>query len=432
MSAILAITRKDLRLMFRDKGEMFFTFLFPMILATFFGFIFGGGSDGGSKIEVALAVESDSKLAAGIAGDLQADVAFEVVSVQTRLLATDLVRAGKVTAAVILPASMQDGMGNLFGGGGGIPIEAIVDPSRRAEVGLIQGKLNELAFRQFPKLFSDGDAMTQFASTARTSVAQSSSLTPGQKLAASALIAAGDSLSKSLITDAAPADGEASGSGVAGWSPVAITIQELPAKKGGPRNAFDVSFPQGIVWGLAGCVMAFATSLVAERMRGTLDRLRLAPITRSQLLAGKGLACFITALLVQVLLLGLAIVAFGSTVEQPFMLCVAFVATAFAFSGLSMLIAGACRTEAQAQGAGRGALLLLAMIGGGTIPLFLMPPFFKSVSMASPFRWAVSAIEGPFWRGSNLSDQLLPLAILTAIGIVGFTVGVRATRSAAR
>ena len=133
-----------------------------------------------------------------------------------------------------------------------------------------------------------------------------------------------------------------------------------------------------------------------------------------------------------VLLLGLAIVAFGSTVEQPFMLCVAFVATAFAFSGLSMLIAGACRTEAQAQGAGRGALLLLAMIGGGTIPLFLMPPFFKSVSMASPFRWAVSAIEGPFWRGSNLSDQLLPLAILTAIGIVGFTVGVRATRSAAR
>jgi len=100
------------------------------------------------------------------------------------------------------------------------------------------------------------------------------------------------------------------------------------------------------------------------------------------------------------------------------MLCVAFVAIAFAFSGLSMLIAGA--------------LLLLAMIGGGTIPLFLMPPFFKSVSMASPFRWAVSAIEGPFWRGSNLSDQILPLAILTAIGIVGFTVGVRATRSAAR
>ena len=88
--------------------------------------------------------------------------------------------------------------------------------------------------------------MTQFASTARTSVAQSSSLTPGQKLAASALIAAGDSLSKSLITDAVPADGEAPANGVAGWSPVAITIQELPAKKGGPRNAFDVSFPQGV------------------------------------------------------------------------------------------------------------------------------------------------------------------------------------------
>lgn len=434
MNAILAIATKDLRLMFRDKGEVFFTFFFPMMLATFFGFIFGGGPDGGSKIDVALVVESDSTLAQGITKDLLADTSFEVTQVERRELAEDLVRAGKVTAAIVLPASMQDGITGLFGGGG-IPIEAIVDPSRRAEVGLIQGKLNELAFRQLSKVFANTESMAQLAKGARQSLASASNLSPGQKLAASALITAGESFSSS-IAQGNVKEGETnsseSESAEAPWSPVAIKIEELASREGGPRDAFDISFPQGIVWGLAGCVMAFATSLVSERMRGTLDRLRLAPITRGQLLAGKGLACFVTAFLVQVVLLALAVIAFGSSVQQPLLLLVAFLATAFAFSGLSMLIAGACRTEAQAQGAGRGALLMLAMIGGGTIPLFLMPPFFKTVSMASPFRWAVSAIEGPFWRDTPFAEQVLPLCILIAVGIVGLLVGVRATRSVSR
>ncbi len=432
MNAMFAIAWKDLRLMFRDKGEMFFTFVFPMLLATFFGFIFAGGSDGGSKIDLALVVEGNSTLAQGIAQDLLADEAFEVTRVAERTLAEDLVRAGKVTAAIILPASMRDGAAGIFSGGG-IPIEAIVDPSRRAEVGLIQGKLNELAFRQFPKMFTNPESMAQLMAGARASVAEATDLSPTQKLAAGALIAAGGAFSSSL--QGAPqtsTDTTEPGSATGNWSPVSIKVEELAARKGGPRDSFDVSFPQGIVWGLAGCVMAFATSLVSERVRGTLDRLRLAPITRGQILAGKGVACFITALLVQLVLLALTVFAFGSHVQQPAHLLLAFVAAAFAFSGIAMLIAGACRTEAQAQGAGRGALLLLAIIGGGSLPLFLMPPLFKTLSMASPFRWAVSAIEGPFWRDTPFAEQVVPLCILLAIGVLGLLIGVRATHATTR
>ncbi|MDP2322149.1 MAG: ATP-binding cassette domain-containing protein [Acidobacteriota bacterium] len=32
----------------------------------------------------------------------------------------------------------------------------------------------------------------------------------------------------------------------------------------GPGNAFDITFPQGIVWGLIGCVMTFGISLVTS------------------------------------------------------------------------------------------------------------------------------------------------------------------------
>ena len=107
------------------------------------------------------------------------------------------------------------------------------------------------------------------------------------------------------------------------------------------------------------------------------------------------------------------------------MLAAACFASSFAFAGLAMALAAFCRTEAEANGAGRGALLVLALIGGGTIPLFFMPPVLQTLSYASPFRWAVLAIEGPFWRDLAVSEQVVPLAILFAIGAGGFFAGAR-------
>ena len=432
MRAVLALAQKDLRLLFRDKGDVFFTFVFPMLLAVFFGFVFGA-SGGASKIDLALVVESDSKIAAGMAADLAADASFEVKRFDTRDAAIDAVRAGKSTAAVILPSTMQDGVEGLFGGGG-IPIDAVVDPARRAEAGLIQGKLNELAFRQFPKLFADTAQMKRMMARARKSFAQSSDLTPMQKLEAGALFSAVESFSTSMgakqpdagATGAAPAPAaEPAGGSQSAWSPIAVHIAELPPRAGQPRSSWDVTFPQGFVWGLAGCVVAFASSVVTERTRGTLARLRLAPITGMQLMAGKGLACFAAALLVEALLVGLAVVGFHSSIAQPAMLVVACAASAFAFSGLAMLLAGLCRTEAEAHGAGRGAILILALVGGGSIPLFFMPPLLRTLSFGSPFRWVVAAVEGPFWRDTPLADQVTPLVVLVAIGLCGFIVGIR-------
>ncbi|MFM1803959.1 MAG: hypothetical protein RL136_838 [Planctomycetota bacterium] len=421
MKVVLAIAQKDLRLLLRDKGDVFFTFVFPVILAVFFGFVFGGGG-GASAIEVALVVESDSQLAAGMARDLDADASLEVTRFGSRDSAIAAVRAGKATAAIVLPATMQDGVDGLFAGDG-IPIEAIVDPSRRAEAGLIQGKLNELAFRQFPTLFADQEQTARLLAGARRGFAESNALSPAQKLLASGMIAAGESFMQSVQQTAGA--GAGSGSTAGAWSPIAVTIGELPPRTGGPRSSFDISFPQGLVWGLAGCIAAFASSIVTERARGTLARLRLAPITAGQLVLGKGLACFVAAMMVQVLLIGLAVAVFGSRVAQPAMLCVACVASAFAFAGLAMLVAGFCRTEAEANGAGRGAILILAMVGGGTIPLFFMPPLLRTLSYGSPFRWVVAAIEGPFWRDTTVSEQWPALVVLCAIGAVGFLAGVR-------
>ena len=426
MRAVLALAAKDLRLLFRDKGDVFFTFVFPVILAIFFGFVFGGGG-GSSKIDLALVVESESTIAAGIAQDLTADAAFAVQRMDSRDAAVDAVRAGRVAAAVVLPVSMQDGVDGLFTGRG-IPIEAIVDPSHRAEAGLIQGKLNELAFRQFPRMLGDRAQMSRLFSGARRSFAESDGMSPTQKLLAAGMVTAGESFMNSMNADTASSGGSTTATPPAkttAWSPVAVQVAELPPRAGQPRSSFDVTFPQGLVWGLAGCITAFASSLVTERARGTLARLRLAPIGAAQLVLGKGLACFTAAIVVQALLIGLAVVGFGSSIAQPLMLAFACMAGAFAFSGLAMLLAGFCRTEAEANGAGRGAILILALIGGGSIPLFFMPPVLRTLSFGSPFRWVVAAVEGPFWRDTPVSEQVVPLVVLLAIGALGFLAGMR-------
>ena len=62
---------------------------------------------------------------------------------------------------------------------------------------------------------------------------------------------------------------------------------EAPVREGAsPRSAFEVTFPQAMVWALVGACATFAITLVRERKEGTLLRLRIAPHPIGVILAG--------------------------------------------------------------------------------------------------------------------------------------------------
>jgi len=90
-----------------------------------------------------------------------------------------------------------------------------------------------------------------------------------------------------------------------------IKYVDVAAERKGPRSAFEITFPQALQWALIGVAAAFALSIVTERTRGTLLRLRLAPISRAHILAGKGLACFTACVSVCALLMAIGVVVFG-------------------------------------------------------------------------------------------------------------------------
>jgi ABC-2 type transport system permease protein len=193
----------------------------------------------------------------------------------------------------------------------------------------------------------------------------------------------------------------------------------------GPRSAFEISFAQAIAWALNGTVAAFAMSLVKERVDGTFLRLRLAPLTRGRILAGKGLACLAACAATVTFLLVVGTAIFRVRISNPVGILVAIASVGVAFTGIMMLISTLGRTERSVAGAGWAILLVCSMLGGGMVPLIAMPEWMRTVSHASPVKWAILGMEGGIWRGFTLAEILVPCGILVAAGVVFFAAGVK-------
>jgi ABC-2 type transport system permease protein len=441
LGPVIAIARKDLRLLFRDGAAMFFTFIFPMMVALFFGFIFGGGGDGGGgKMDVALVDLDGGPAAKAFAKDIAADDSLNAIgetgaNESRHTLSLDegrnMVRHGSVSACIIIPKGFEESSTNMFGGGG-MKVEAVVDPAHKAEAGLLTGKLNELAFIQMSRSFTDPSKMTAQMKSARASLESSTGLSAEQKRVLGNLFDSLDSVASAKLPD--PSDDKddskkKSDMGFGGWRPVDVSVSELTVDRSGtPSNAFEISFPQGVVWGLMGCMMGFGVGLVTERTAGTMVRLSAAPITRGQILLGKALGCFAACVTVQALLVLMGTIIGKLHIQNWGLLALAVVACGIGFSGLMMVIAGLSKSEGAAGGMGRGIVIMLALIGGGSVPLFLLPKIVQKIASVSPFKWADQAIEGVIWRNFSLHEMLLPVGILVAMGVGGYLIGASAMR----
>ncbi len=208
-----------------------------------------------------------------------------------------------------------------------------------------------------------------------------------------------------------------------------MVSKDVARERRGPENAFDVTFPQGVIWGLIGCVMTFGISLVTERTHGTLVRLRMAPLTRAHILGGKALACFASIMLVEVILFGVASL-LGVRANSIPLLILAGLSAAVCFVGFMMLIASLGKTEQSASGAAWAILMPLSMFGGAMIPQFAMPGWMQSIGLISPIRWTLLAIEGAVWRQFSLAEMMPACLILVTIGVACFAVGTRGLKEA--
>ena len=428
MSKVIALAIKDLRLLFRDKAGLFFTLFLPLIYCIFFGAIFSGmyGGGGGSGMDTAVVDEDGTPSSQLFIETL--DKAAEInVKTAGRIQALDSVRRGKNVACVIIPKGYGAAMAKPFWGGSPT-LELGIDPSRRAEAGMLRGILTQYLYLEIQKNISDTAKLREQLSGALEEVRASEDTDPVTRGALMLFLPALDGFLGSLA-QAKDADGDGDGS-FAGFPRAKIERIDIARKSKGPlpTNAYQVSFPQGVIWGLLGCAAGFGISLVVERTHGTLVRLRMAPISRAQVLAGKALACFATTVALQAGLFLLARVAFGVQPTSVALLAMAVICGSLGFVGIMMLLSVLGKTEQSAGGIGWAVLLVMAMLGGGMVPLFVMPSWMRTLGNVSPVKWAITAMEGAVWRDFTFAQMLFPCGVLVAVGVVCFTVGVWAFR----
>ena len=417
MKQIIALALKDLRLMPRNRGGMFFTFVWPILVTVLFGIMFGGQGDGAQgKVRIAVVDEDASDGSRAFLKKLEES--FELTPM-ARTEAENAVRRGQRTGFIVVKPGFGEASNRMFYGSAR-EIEVGVDPARQAEAGMLEGLLMKHAAADMQKMFTDSSASTAMVDQALGDLKQSPS-------AQSATVERFLGELKTFM--ASPQSQGASGSSQDQWQPLKIVKHDVARVRDGPRNPFDITFPQGVIWGLIGCAMSFGISLVTERTHGTLVRLRMAPLTNAQILGGKAVSCFAAIVVVEVMLLGVAL-AFGVRPTSYPMLALAGFSAAVCFVGFMMLVASLGKTEQTASGAGWAILMPLSMVGGAMVPTFVMPAWVQSISFISPIRWTMLAIEGGVWRNFSIAEMVVPCAILLGVGVACFAVGTRGLREA--
>jgi ABC-2 type transport system permease protein len=415
MHSILTLATKDIRLLWRDRAALFWVLVWPLIFAFFFGSIFGSGGSGGGGMKIAVVDEDSTATSHQYVALLDSSSALRVERMN-RDQAREEVRKGNRVAYVIVKAGFGDA--NPMFGGGELPIQIGIDPSRQAEIGYLQGLLIEASFKIQQEKLNDSVAMREQVQGAIVGLDLSSNLPPGQKTALKDLLTSLDEYYATADTGGAEAGIQFGGTD--------IEVDEVVRDQiGRPRSAFEISFPSAILWALIACATTFAVSMVLERQEGTLLRLRTSPLSRAQIMAGKALACFLTCAGIVVVLLTLAQIFFGVRVGDAGLLALGIFCAALCYTGLMMLFSVLGKTPRAVGGVSWAIMLAMAMFGGGMIPLIAMPGWMQTASNASPVKWAILALEGGIWRDFTLADMMLPCLVLVGVGVVSFSIGVR-------
>ena len=427
MQILIAMVRKDLKLLFRDKVTVFFTFGFPLIFAAFFGSIF---STGGVRSGMSVAVSDLDQTADSAAFVQRMDEVSELrVEIMPELEAREATRKGKTVAYIILPRGFGAAYGSLFTGS--TPEVIIgVDPSRKAEAGMLQGVMMKLGVERFSNALSNAGQLTGHLDESIDAIARDENMPEewrsllGEFLPQIKELTAREGLDSAV--ESAGAEESESESGIAAaLTPLVLNFEDVAIQRDGPKNGYAVTIPQAMYWAMMGVVMGFGVALVQEKTWGTMTRLVVAPLSRMQILGGKAAGCFFALLIVMSILFVFARLVFDVPIDYPLKVVLALVCVSAGFVGLMMFLAALGKTERGMASLGWGVMMVFAMFGGAMIPLFAMPDWMKSASDFSPVKWAILSFEGATWREFSYAELALPLGIMLLMGIVLFIAGSR-------
>jgi ABC-2 type transport system permease protein len=424
MQALLALVRAELKLHFSNRRALLMSIVAPILIAAFFGSLFGSGSKM-AGIPIGVVDLDHSPLSQRVVAALQGEASLKTTAgtetEQAELLAQ--VRAGKLRAVAILPAGLGQQAGRaLFGAGDKPEIALHYDPSQSSALAVVRGLLAQTLMQEVSRTSFSADSPV--LADLKQQIERAQGLDAERRAEYLRLF---DSIG---AVQKREADRPSSAPRSGGLS-MPYTTREIEAVQSS-ANAAPVAY-NSYAHSFAGMGVQFilmtgvdmAVGLLLMRRLGLWKRLRAAPLSRAQLLGSRITASALISLIVFAVIYAVAIAAFGVRVlgsPAGFALVLACFSVLTASFGL--LVAALGRTPEATRGLAILATLLMVMLGGAWVPAFIFPEWLQTVSFAVPTRWAVDALDAMTWRGQGFSAAVLPSLVMLGFSAVFAAVAI--------
>ncbi len=410
MQALFALVRAEIKLHFSNRRAVLMSIVAPILIAAFFGTLFGGTSKM-AGIPIAVVDLDGSPLSRSVVAALQAEGSLKT-AVTDEADAMVQVRAGKLRAVAVLPAGLGERAGSAMFGGSKPEIVLHYDPSQASALAVVRGLLAQTLMQEVSRAtFSAAglEAMQQ-------QVRGAAGLPAGQR---DELVKMFDAIGKVQQGDAAASAARAGGLSLP------YTTREIEALQASAHaapvayNSYAHSFAGMGVQFILMSGVELALGLLLMRRLGLWKRLRAAPLSRAQLLGSRIVASALISLIVFVVIYAVAIAAFGVRVLGSLAgFALVLVCFSLLTASFGLLVAALGRTPEATRGLAILATLLMVMLGGAWVPAFIFPEWLQTLSLAVPTRWAVDALDAMTWRGQPFAEALLPSAVMLGFSVV--------------
>lgn len=389
MVKALAIVRIELTRLLRDRANLFFVFLFPLLLIVFLGAQFGG--DFSTRIGVV--APDDDPAAATVAERLDALDGIAVVEVADTDTLVDEVDRGLLAAGLVLPEGYGDALDAVE------PVEVrFLGRADATSVSLRSLITAVLAEQEQP------GAAAQLLSVGRAATGGEAVPVAELRAAAVAVQAEAGSIEVTATT---------------------LGVDALAEEFAG-LNQFDLGASSQLFLFTFLTSLAGSAALIQTRQYGVATRMLSTPTSVTTVLLGTAGGRFAIALFQALYIIVVSALVFGVNWGDPLATTLVVLLFCVAAAAAAMLIGSVFSNDSQASGAGVGIGLGAAALGGSMVPIELYPQGVAQVARITPHAWANEAMAELVRRDGTVVDILPQLGALT-----GFAVGLLVVASVA-
>jgi ABC-2 type transport system permease protein len=421
MIPFLALVRKDLRMFFSDRRAVMISILVPIVLASFLGYLFGGrgGQAETSRIKILVIDQDSSAISRTLITQLTNDKNLDVQP-STVDEARELVRKGKVVAAIVIPKGFGVEAGQaLFAGGKKPEIGILYDPSHGMEQGMVQGILTGAVMQSVSKEMFAGQTGRDLMKESLAQIENDNQMPAGDKKILRDLLTSVDKWNEQQAREPAIAQ-EAPTGGLT--VPFETRSEAITSSVGEGYSGYAHSFAGMAVQFILFMGLDVGIRLLLLRQSGLWQRFRAAPLSRTVLLGSRTFSAALISGFILFTLFGFARLVFGVHIRGSFagflLVCAAFSLMTAAFG---LMIAALGKTVEATRGYAVMATLIMVMLGGSWAPTFIFPQWLQKATVVVPTRWAMDGLEGMTWRGLGFSEALLPVGgMLLFTAVFGF------------